>query len=209
MCRRTPCQYLTSVRDLEKKLEIGGSDCEAPAEPSANLGVEEHIEFMHDLLVLSFQCELTQVGTFMLGNALSGRNYGFAGINGSHQSMSHHGGRPADIEGITQIGVYEMERLCSFLQKLDAITEADGTTLLDSMALVCLSECGEPNGHNIKDLPVLTAGEFGGYFKTGQLIRYDEARYTGDLFRTVLNGLDIAVDAFGDDGSNPLSELLA
>jgi hypothetical protein len=50
-----------------------------------------HCRLMLDLMVLAFQTDSTRIGTFMFGNAVSGKNFSFLdGVKGSHHEMSHH-----------------------------------------------------------------------------------------------------------------------
>src|SRR5262249_6771003 len=53
------------------------------------------------------------------------------------------------------------------------ITNADGSTLLDSTATVWFQEMSDGNAHNLNNLPIIQAGSCGGYFKTGWTINVD------------------------------------
>ena len=73
-------EYLTSVRDLEKRVQAGG--CVGPTRPPA-LPVGEinqntdsynraaHAALMSDLIALAFQCDMTRVVSFMLDDMRS------------------------------------------------------------------------------------------------------------------------------------------
>jgi hypothetical protein len=87
-------EYQTGVRELETRLQgaSGGPSCVRGARPgdALGLGYPDHVKAMSDLMVLAFQCDLTPIATFMLGNAGSVRSYAFINVPGAHHELSHH-----------------------------------------------------------------------------------------------------------------------
>ncbi len=83
--------------------------------PDAPVGVpesfEEHATLLFDLLALAFQADLTRVFTFMLGRELSQRTYPNINVTEPHHSISHHGNRPAAIEGHAAVNTYHVSLL--------------------------------------------------------------------------------------------------
>jgi hypothetical protein len=60
-------------------------------------------------------------------------------------------------------------------QKLDAVTTADGKTLLDKAVIASgheLGSGGTPDNHHNRCIPIISIGSAGGYFKTGQYADY-------------------------------------
>ena len=91
-------EYLQSVRSVERRIEaslrpqrrwINASGFDL-SRPSAGIPEQhvEHVRLMLDLLVLAFWTDTTRVATFMMGNAQTGRNFGF--IDGCQRFLPWH-----------------------------------------------------------------------------------------------------------------------
>ncbi len=199
-------EYLDSVRDLEIKVQ---ADDAAPAcEVGPNPGAQpddptEHIRVMCDVMVKAFECDRTRVISFMAANAGDNRGYGFLGHPGGHHQYSHHDDNPDNLAAIQAINTWEIEQLAYLLERMAGITEADGTSLLDSSMVYFSSEIEDGNAHRHFNLPVLVAGRGGGVIDTGRHIIHDEVPMS-NLFLGMLKGLDVPVDSFGDDSSGAL-----
>ena len=121
--RQKLTQYLDAVRELEKRIE---KEAEAPQcypgqKPAPALDVETHVRLMADLTALAFQCDLTRVVTFMLGNAGSNRVFSNLGINDAHHYLSHHAGDVSKQAKLSVIDTWETAQLAYLLDKLAAI----------------------------------------------------------------------------------------
>ncbi|MCC7538398.1 MAG: DUF1552 domain-containing protein [Deltaproteobacteria bacterium] len=207
--RRKLDEYLTGVREVEMRasaMELASS-CTVPARPGEDFDVTEKIDVMSDLQVLALQCDLTRVISFMTANAGSNRTYDFLGIGEGHHSISHHQSSESNYRMLEQIDRWEVERLAYFLGKLAAIEEPDGSSLLDSCAVLFSSEISDGDRHNHDDLPVVIAGRFGGEWETGRHIRVPDRTPIANLFLRILAGLGVPADGFGDDGTEPLSAI--
>src|SRR3954462_11961194 len=104
-------QYLTSVRDIEMRVE------RAQQMVSANTAVaqgyeipegipesyEDHARIMCDMMVLAFQADVTRICTFMLANEGSNRSYRNIGVSDGHHTLSHHQGDRAKHAKIREI----------------------------------------------------------------------------------------------------------
>ena len=76
-------EYLTAVREIEQRIER--ADLEKQDRPDyltefetpegIQSSYEEHIKLLGDLMILSFQADVTRFGTFMLANEGSNRSY--------------------------------------------------------------------------------------------------------------------------------------
>jgi hypothetical protein len=78
-------QYLTSVREIEKRIEQAERFKDIP-DPNQDtpLGIpasfQEHIRIMYDMMLLAFQTDSTRVATFLLANEGSNRAFPEIGI---------------------------------------------------------------------------------------------------------------------------------
>ena len=202
-------EYLTAVREIERRIESvsGGMQCAVPGQPPDDLPTTEHIDLMTDLQVLALQCDVTRVGTFMLANAGSNRNYGFIGASGGHHDLAHHQRNSDKLRKLTIINRWEMERFAVLLDKMDQVIEEDGSTLLDNSVVLLSSEISDGDRHNHDDLPVVLAGGGRGALSAGRHVVYDSGETMGDLFVSCLRIMGVNADRFGDDGNGPLAQL--
>ncbi|HEX3776665.1 MAG TPA: DUF1552 domain-containing protein [Polyangiaceae bacterium] len=198
-------EYLTGVRELEQRIQgVGAAACSAPSEPAPSLSYPEHVKLMLDLTVLALKCDATRVVSFMLGNGGSPRSYEFIGVHGGHHDISHHQKRPDNLEKLQKIDTWEVTQLAYLLRQMDAVNEGEGS-LLDHSAVFFSSEIEDGDTHSHYNLPVLLAGSLGGAIPTGSHLRVSHNAPLGGLFLTLLSGLGVPAQRFGDDGTSPLA----
>lgn len=204
-------EYMTGVRALEQRISVSmdGPGCEVPDRPPALAELGEHIELMNDLMVAALRCDSTRVISFMLSNAGSGRAYPFLGVQGAHHELSHHQGREENFAALEIIDTWEVTQLASLLEKMDAVEEGDGRTLLDNTVVFFSSEIEDGNSHSHFNLPVLLAGSNEGFFKQGEHLRFSNNEPIADLFVSIIRSCGVDVSDFGDDGTGPLSAIHA
>lgn len=201
-------EYFTSVRELE--LRVAALDQQAPAcskgpRPERTHDVREKTKVMCDLMVLAFQCDLTRVATFMLGNARSDRVYDFLGLTSGHHTYSHHQHHADNHAALAKIDRWEMEQFSYLLQRMKSVREGEAT-LLDNSLVYFGSEVADGNSHGHSDMPVVLAGRGGGAVTPGRHVRYS-GKPIANLFTSMLHSVGVEVDRFGDDGTGPLSHL--
>lgn len=200
-------EYLTGVRALETRLQMDdqGNACTA-TRPDSSTDYRARVTAMTDLMVLAFQCDLTRVITFMLGNAGNNRSYDFIGVPEQHHDLSHHQGDPEKLTKLQAIDTWELEQVASLVQKLKDVREGEGT-LLDSSVVFFSSEIEDGNSHSHFNLPVLLAGRGGGRIQPGRHVRYGGDVPIANLFISMLDIVGAPVATFGDDGTGPLPDL--
>jgi len=202
-------QYLTGLRDLEKRVTNESTDpiCELPAMFSgAFQDYQGHVDLMTELMVLSLQCDQTRVITFMLENAGSYRDYAFIGAPGAHHEISHHQDLPENFAKLETIDRWEIAQFANLLQKLKNSPDGDGN-LLDNTVVYLSSEIADGNAHNHNNLPVLLAGKLGGALSPGRHVKYANEPPLADLFVSIAQAFGVDTDTFGDDGTGPLPNL--
>lgn len=204
--RRKLGEYLDGVRELEKRTQLHYA---APlpkstfARPASAPSFPEHVRLMLDLILIALESDSTRVATFMLGNAGSGRSYDFIGVSGGHHALSHHQGKEENFEKLIKIDTWEVEQLAYLLERMNVRRE-DGTRLLDESAVFFSSEIEDGNSHAHHNLPVLLAGQLGGFLPTGSHTRVPERTPLSRLFLTLQQGVGVAAKRFGEDGHEPL-----
>lgn len=199
--RRKLDEYLTAIREIEKRIQKGESDSQQ-LEPSIEKpdGVPtdfvEQVTLMHDLLVVALQADLTRVSTLMYAREGSNRSYPELGFTDSHHPITHHRNIPDLVEKVTKINSHHMDQFAKFVTKLDSIREGEGT-LLDNCMMVYGSSLSDGNTHNHVDLPVVVVGRGGGALKTGQHVKYPETPMT-NLYLTLLDRMGVPAEKLGD-----------
>ena len=221
-------EYLESIRSVEMRLENKDQlkDFETRITPGMRkeleqmdvrideyidlemgLDVTERVRLMLDLMALAFWSDASRVGTFMFGNAASGRNFSFIeGVKDSFHSISHHQGDLRRQKQYELINTWHIEQVAYFLNKLKSIPEGNGT-LLDQSMVVFGSGLRDGNRHAEENLPILLAGGGGGTLKGGQHIHFAEETPLANLYLTLGQVMGAKLDNFGD-ATGTLQEVL-
>jgi hypothetical protein len=200
--RRKMDEYLTSVRELEVRVNSSGGESHAPLpDYPVPSGIPEdyatHIRLMYDLLALAFQGDLTRVATFVVANEGSNRAYPFIEVPDGHHDLSHHGNNPEKQAKIRKINHFHVTQLAYFLEKLQSISEGE-RSLLDNSMILYGSGLGDGNAHNHDNLPILLAGRGGGSIATGRHIRYEKETPLNNLYLSMLDRIESSVEVLGD-----------
>jgi hypothetical protein len=207
--RRKLEEYLTSVREVERRVAMGagGRVCAPPARPAEGMDFSRTLGVFHELMALAIQCDQTRVLTFMLGNAGSGRNYAFLGADGGHHELSHHQRDARKLAALQTIGAFEVRQLALLLGRLRSLTESDGSTLLSHTAVLFSSEISDGDAHNHTNLPVLLAGRLGGQLDPGRHVVYPGDPPIANLYLALLKGMGVTAARFGVEGDRVLPSL--
>jgi hypothetical protein len=171
-------QYLTSVREIERRIEtserlpVRNPAVESPTGVPDNYS--EHIDLMFDMLLLAFQTDSTRVATLLLAREGSNRSFNEIGIAEGHHNLTHHKNDPEIIAKVQQIDHWYMQRFAHFLEKMEATRDVDGQSLLAHSMILYGSGNADGNHHTHDNLPILLAGAGGGSMKTGRYVKAKE-----------------------------------
>jgi hypothetical protein len=202
-------EYLTSVREVEKRLErlrtqtegppAAGAARPTPERPPAGLpeDLRVHTKLMCDILALAFQSDRTRIATMVLCNDLSSLYYPFLDVRQGHHGASHD-----DLsDGYERITRFHLSQLAYLATRLEAMPEGDGT-VLDHSCLLFLSNMWAGWKHDNMKLPVVTAGGLGGTLQTGRSLDYlsagDDKRRLCSLWLSLMDRFGVKLDRFGD-----------
>jgi hypothetical protein len=200
--RRTVNDYLDSVREIERRIQVAEKDQHVSLElPDAPVGIpfsfEEHITLMYDLLALAYQANITRVCTFMVAREESNKIYPQIGVHDGHHATSHHQNRPEKIEKLVKIQQYHIGLFAQFLQKLKSTPDGDGS-LLDHSLLLYGSNMSNSNVHNHFPLPNLVVGGAAGQHHGGRHLKYPDHTPMTNLLLTMLDKVGIPMETLGD-----------
>lgn len=200
--RRRLDEYLTSIRDIEERIERAAR---LPEPPRPNMpqpsgipqGYQEHVRLLCDLLVLAFQADITRVSTFVFANEGSNRPYPFIDVREGHHDLSHHGNDRAKMQKIATINRFHVSQLAYMLNRMKNIREGNGT-LLDNCMLCYGSGNSDGNRHNHDDLPILLVGRGSGTIRSGRHLRYRQNTPLNNLWLSMLDRMGTSVEQLGD-----------
>jgi hypothetical protein len=206
-------EYLTSVREIEKRVERMRIDklqadeaakgknrpawtMERPANGLPE-DLREHARLMCDIIAQGFRTDRTRVASLILANDVSAQIYPFLQVREGHHSASHDN----LSDGYERITQFHLSQLAYLASKLDAMPEGDGT-VLDNSCLLFLSSMWSGRNHDNSRLPLVMAGGLGGTLETGRVLDYrnagDENRKLCSLYLSIADRMGVKLERFGD-----------
>ncbi|MFO0891659.1 MAG: DUF1552 domain-containing protein [Isosphaeraceae bacterium] len=208
--RRKLDQYLTGVREVERRIQHPAAPADLPAGFARPEGIpedfDEHLRLMCDLMVLAFQTDSTRAASFMVTKEATDRNYPWLGFTDGHHELSHHAGDAEKHRKLREIDRYHISILAYMVEKMMAVEEPDGTTLLDNSMVLYGSGISDGDLHDHVNLPVIVVGKGGGKLRTGQYLRCRKETPMSNLLLAMLQQGGVPVDRFGDS-TEPLPGL--
>lgn len=170
-------QYLTGIRDVEariQKAEKFGPSADPDTVTPAGIPTShaEYLDLMYDMMLLAFRTDSTRVATFVLGHDGDNRSFSHIGIAEGHHDLSHHQNNAERIEKVALIDRWYTERFAAFLQRMAAVKDVDGKSLLHNTTIVYGSGNADGNRHTHENLPLLLAGGGGGRLNPGRYRQY-------------------------------------
>jgi hypothetical protein len=170
-------QYLTSVREIEQRIEqaerFGGKvpDPNVDTPDGIPPSFQEHVALMYDMMILAFQTDSTRVATFLLANEGSNRTFTEIGIPEGHHFLTHHMGKQDMIDKVAEIDKFYLQQFAAFLRKMSDTKDIDGKSLLHNSMIVYGSGNSDGNRHTHVNLPLILAGGGGGALNGGRYVK--------------------------------------
>ncbi len=206
-------EYLTSVRDVEKRAERlrdlrhraderakhQGQPLLAMKRPDNGMpeDIRKHMRLMCDIIALGFQTDKTRVASLLLCRDISGLIYPFLGVRSGHHGASHYD----ESEQYQRITTYYCSQYAYLASKLDAMPEGE-STVLDNSCLLFINNLWSGKSHDSTKVPVILAGGLGGTLKTGRVLNYvdkgDENRKLCSMYLSIMDRIGVKLDRFGD-----------
>ncbi len=152
-------EYFTSVRDVEKSLELRRKWSAVP-KPDAtipepqNAGLVTDIPVLYDLMALALQTDSSRIATLEIAG---GFEAAVLGVRKEYHGLSHHGQVEESIGLLVKLERYQTEQFARFLAKMKSINDGDGS-LLDHTMVLFGSGMGNGNAHTNLNLPIILAG---------------------------------------------------
>lgn len=195
-------QYLTSVREIEQRIEntrrmrVSNPEIEAPE--GVPVSYAEHVALMFDMLLLAFQTDSTRVATMLLAREGSNRPFSDIGISSGHHDLTHHKNSDEIIAKVQEIDHWYVQRLANFLEKMEQTQDVDGESLLHHSMILYGSGNADGNQHTHDNLPLVLAGAGGGAWKTGRYVKSKPAPIA-NLFLSMADAMGAeGIESHGD-----------
>jgi len=196
-------EYLTSVREIEKRIERAEKFKDTP-DPNADTptgipaSFEEHMNLMYSMLALAFQTDSTRIATFLLAGDGNNRAFPEIGVAEGHHHLSHHQNAKEMMEKVAQIDLWYMQQFAKFLQKLEDTKDVDGNSILHNSMIVYGCGNSDGNRHTHANLPIVLAGGAGGTFQTGRFLKAG-GQPMSNLFLSMAERMGVnSLERFGD-----------
>jgi hypothetical protein len=184
--------------------------------PTAGYDRGHHAALMVDLVVMALQCDITRVVSFMVDDERSDFVYSFvpgrqftptsSTLDPSYVVAGFHGLQHCDqnAPGWLTILRWIMAQGATLAQKLDALPEGDGTTVLDNTVLMLASDM-HGGTHDARDLPIILLGSGGGVLKQNVYQRWAPESQTevGDLHLMLMQKVYGCPDASFGKATSP------
>ncbi len=198
-------QYCTSVRELEKRMQMTKewerrprpmATSPAPRDPASPKEYMDKVRLMYDMARLCFETDSSRSVTLMLDSVNTPAldiDHEHTTTDGYH-SLSHHGRSAKKLEQLRQIDSMHMTLLAKLMSDLKEAKE-DGAPLLDRTMILYGSNLGNASTHVTTNLPTLLMG---GGFRHGRHHVFDtENNYPlPNLFVSMLQRMGIEADRF-------------
>jgi hypothetical protein len=198
-------QYVTSVREVEERLQIAKSwetrpKPNAPQPPPAELTEKkllfEKFDLMLSMAQLAIESDSTRIVTLMV-DAFTTPAYKLSdqeSTTESYHGLSHHGQAETKVKQLIETDRLQMALLKKLITTLAAKKE-NGDRLLDRTMVLYGSNMGDANIHDNTNLPIILAG---GGFAHGRhlMFRRDNNTPLCNLYVTLMQRMGLEVDAF-------------
>jgi hypothetical protein len=206
-------EFMGAMRDFERANASNMAWLDKPLPVTAgqkpewkNEGCMDRVRANFDVAALALQADATRIITLNIGGALPVTN--IPGINRGYHDLSHSGQDPDKLRQLHIIESALMAELDHFLERLAAMKDIGGSSLLDNTTVVFGSGMGNASAHANTNLPVVLAG---GGFKHGHHLFFPkngrQQTPLCNLFVTLLQQMGIERDKFGSSSGN-LNQLL-
>jgi len=207
-------EYLTSVREIEMRIQGAGKDNDRNAAHAPAIGKPDgipaelagHLRLMYDLLRVAFQTDSTRIATLMVGREGSLRSYEEIGIPDAHHPITHHRGNADLIARVTRINRHHMQLFSEFVGALARTQDGDGS-LLDHTMILYGAGLADGNSHQHDHLPTMLVGSACGTLRSGRFIQAAPQTPISNLYISMLARMGVNIEKLGDS-TGKLAELL-
>ena len=194
-------EYFHAIRETEYGIRKEGEwldrprpkvDADAYPDQRDDGGFMLKVRNQLDMAYLALVTDSTRIMTSIIG---AQGNVGIEGVNNGYHGLSHRGKDPENIRQLKIIESSILAEIKRLLNRLDAVVEPDGKTLLDHTTVILTSNLGNGSNHSSQNLPVVV---FGGGYNHQKYISYTPANETPlcNLYLTTLQKMGVPEERF-------------
>jgi len=201
--RRRMDEYLTAIRDIERRIQAPPSNIQADAAHGMERPTRvptlfrEHFRLMADMLVLALQTDMTRVATLVMATEGNRRSYPELGFTEEHHGVSHHTNKPDLIEKFVKINEHHVGEMAYLIDRISKTSEGEAS-LLDNSMIVYGSGMADGNAHAHVDIPTLLFGKGGGTIDTGRHVVLPTNTPICNLWLSLMERMGVEEERFGD-----------
>jgi Protein of unknown function (DUF1552) len=173
------------------------------AEPKPGVNGKEEIKLIYDIMIAAMQTDSTRVMTFRqpVNTLLTALD-----IKVHPHDMSHyHTTLGEKLDASQRRDLTQSELFASFIDKLKASKEADGSSLFDNVAVAYGSNIR--TGHELTNCPTIITGRGAG-LKLGHSIVAPKDTPLCNAWLSMLHGIGVNAERHGDS-TGVLKEIIA
>ncbi len=221
--------HFTAIRDVENMMGGMGAACSAnglnlTAIEAMNTGaafrengkVEEVAKLQMQLAGLAFACNATRVATLQVGDGTDATRYTIDGQmlenfhHISHRIRSDGASGEALPDALKWHIAIDRVRMNTFKYLLDTWSQykMPRGTMLDSAFALWTNHIATGPSHGHDNLPIIIAGNAGGYLKTGQYINANGAG-NNKLMNTLITANGVPTENFGSGSAGLIGAMVA
>ncbi|HMJ13922.1 MAG TPA: DUF1552 domain-containing protein, partial [Polyangiaceae bacterium] len=219
-------KHLDAVRAVERQVDLATPACVKPvlaldpslnytslnANPNTPAAMKAHMQ----LVVAAMACDVTRVASLLWPDSVGnftvfhwlgpeftkpGTDFANAGENRglrNHHEIAHRDGEAEYKPLANRVCQWYLEQLAYLIQLLKDTKDPSGARMLDNTVVLLANMQRTGGGHHTDDLPWILAGNSGGYFKTGRMLRWASGKEQQNkpqncILAALCNALDVPV----------------
>jgi len=225
--RRKLDEYLTGIRDLERRMQderewlrrpkprvdaLNFGNIQSLDPDRAGLEYRRYQRLMFDVITLALQTDSTRIITYLARMDGSDGTGAWRSMGNpyNYHEMTHHGEDPDKLQWFTRADILYMEDWAYFLNKLKSVRDGEGGgTLLDHTLVAYGSSGGAIIAHHNHHLPTMLAGGARlGVRHQGHIVKEDVR--LGNLWSTIFDRMNVPLprNFQGGEADGNLRELV-
>jgi hypothetical protein len=182
----------------------GGMETNIDADKTDSL-LERH-DVWQKMAIAALACDLTRVVTIMTAPSRADTFMPWLAddpttYTGNFEQPHHAASHADDKPTLTSMDHWYATRVSSYVDELKNTLDSEGKPLFERTGVAWFNELGEGPDHSHNDKPHVIIGSMGGFFKTGQLVRYPDGTPHNVLLTAVAQAMGVETEHVG--GSEP------
>jgi hypothetical protein len=194
--------HMQAIRSLEQGLDGKGAmpsgGCHKPESPAPTDFISSGKAQM-DLLILALACDLSRVVSLQWRSSYV--PFTWVDVDIAHHDLSHQQGNAAADAKLTRIAQWFAGQAATVLERLAAIPDGEGRTLLDNTLFYWPNELATGTHRHTRSPFLMATGNFtlpsGKPLETQRFLKYPSGTYHSGLLTVLANIMGLPITNFG------------